>query len=82
MCSSDLTELLEFIDQRKISKVRWLSGESAPSVELLDRGISLDSRPIAQSGGVELTRWLREQSIAITNHRYGNIGAGPQPKVS
>lgn len=77
-----ITELLEFIDQRKISKVRWLSGERAPSVELLDRGISLDSRPIAQSGGVELTRWLREQSIAITNHRYGNIGAGPQPKVS
>jgi RHH-type proline utilization regulon transcriptional repressor/proline dehydrogenase/delta 1-pyrroline-5-carboxylate dehydrogenase len=77
-----IAELLEFIDQRKISKVRWLSGETAPSVELLDRGISLDSRPIAQTGGVELTRWLREQSIAITNHRYGNVGAGPQPKVS
>ncbi|NBY38733.1 MAG: aldehyde dehydrogenase family protein [Actinobacteria bacterium] len=77
-----IVELLEFIDQRKISKVRWLSGETAPAVELLDRGISLDSRPIAQTGGVELTRWLREQSIAITNHRYGNVGAGPQPKVS
>ena len=76
-----IDELLEFIDQRKISKVRWLSGEIAPAVALLDRGISLDSRPIAQTGGVELTRWLREQSIAITNHRYGNVGAGPQPKV-
>lgn len=76
-----IEELLSFIDQRKVSKVRWLSGEIAPAVELLDRGISLDSRPIAQSGGIELTRWLREQSIAITNHRYGNVGAGPQPNV-
>ena len=77
-----IPELLTFIDQRHVSKVRWLSGERAPAVELLDRGISLDSRPIAQSGGIELTRWLREQSIAITNHRYGNVGAGPRPKLN
>jgi hypothetical protein len=36
---------------------------------------------MTQVGGVELTRWLKEQSISITNHRYGNVGSGPNPKI-
>jgi RHH-type proline utilization regulon transcriptional repressor/proline dehydrogenase/delta 1-pyrroline-5-carboxylate dehydrogenase len=62
-------------------KVRWLSKKPAPTAELLARGISLDRRPIASRGDIEAPRWLLEQSVSITNHRYGNVGAGPVPKV-
>ncbi len=62
-------------------KVRWLSSTSAPTVELLERGISLDRRSIASRGDIEAPRWLLEQSVSITNHRYGNVGAGPIPKI-
>jgi RHH-type proline utilization regulon transcriptional repressor/proline dehydrogenase/delta 1-pyrroline-5-carboxylate dehydrogenase len=63
-----------------LSKVRWLSAESAPTLALLQEGVNLDPRPLAQAGDVELPRWLLEQSVAITNHRYGNVHAGPKPR--
>jgi RHH-type proline utilization regulon transcriptional repressor/proline dehydrogenase/delta 1-pyrroline-5-carboxylate dehydrogenase len=62
-----------------IGRVRWLSHEVAPTVELLERGVSVDRRPIAQRGDIEMPRWLLEQSVAITHHRYGNVNAGPKP---
>lgn len=62
-------------------KVRWLSKKPAPTVELLERGISLDLRPIAARGDIEAPRWVLEQSVSITNHRYGNVGAGPVPQL-
>ncbi len=63
------------------AKVRWLSRREPPTAELLARGISIDRRPIAARGDIECPRWLLEQSVAITNHRYGNIGAGPRPQL-
>ena len=63
------------------SKVRWLRKELAPIAELLVRGISVDIRPIAARGDIEVPRWLLEQSVSITNHRYGNVGAGPRPNL-
>ncbi len=62
-------------------KVRWLSAEQAPSLTLLTAGISIDKRAITCVASVEMQRWLHEQSIAITNHRYGNVGAGPRPRL-
>jgi RHH-type proline utilization regulon transcriptional repressor/proline dehydrogenase/delta 1-pyrroline-5-carboxylate dehydrogenase len=62
-----------------IGRVRWLSSEIAPVAALLDQGVSTDRRLLAQSGAVEGPRWLAEQSVAITCHRYGNINAGPKP---
>lgn len=62
-------------------KVRWLSSDEPPTFALLQKGISVDARPIAARGDVEMPRWLLEQSVSITNHRYGNVGAGPQPQI-
>ncbi|HVA53439.1 MAG TPA: bifunctional proline dehydrogenase/L-glutamate gamma-semialdehyde dehydrogenase [Acidimicrobiales bacterium] len=75
---------LESVDElvaraESFSVVRWISREVAPTLALLERGVSLDPRALAQSGAVELPRWLLEQSVAITNHRYGNVHAGPKP---
>ncbi len=70
----------EFCDRADtFDKVRWLSAATPPSLALLERGVSVDARPLAQNGAVELPRWLHEQSVAITNHRYGNVHAGPKP---
>jgi len=66
------------VQHDRIEKVRWLSSEEVPELALLELGISIDKREIADSAAVEMPRWLREQSISITNHRYGNIGAAPQ----
>ena len=63
------------------SRVRWLASLQAPTDELLARGISVDFRPIAQRGDIEGPRWLLEQSVTITFHRYGNTNAGPKPEV-
>ncbi len=62
-------------------KLRWLSNEASPTLELLNRGVSVDTRPIVGAGHVEVPRWLLEQSVSITNHRYGNVGAGPRPQI-
>jgi len=61
------------------SAVRWLSNETAPYAEALAHEVSLDCRPLAQRGDVEAPRWLLEQSVAVTAHRYGNVNAGPKP---
>jgi len=63
-------------------RVRWLSSEIAPATELLERGVGVDRRSLAQSGSVELARWLLEQSVTVTNHRYGNVHAGPKPRAA
>jgi RHH-type proline utilization regulon transcriptional repressor/proline dehydrogenase/delta 1-pyrroline-5-carboxylate dehydrogenase len=67
----------------QVSRVRWLSSEDPGDLAVvgLDAGISVDRRPIAASVAVEGPRWMHEQSVCVTAHRYGNVGAGPQPRV-
>jgi RHH-type proline utilization regulon transcriptional repressor/proline dehydrogenase/delta 1-pyrroline-5-carboxylate dehydrogenase len=38
-----------------------------------DAGLNWICAPICGNGRVELTRWFREQSVAITKHRYGTV---------
>ena len=67
-----------------VGRVRWLSGEDPGDLPLiaLEAGVTFDRRPVAGSVEVEGPRWLHEQSVCVTAHRYGNVGAGPQPRVS
>ena len=62
-----------------VGRLRWLSSEPAPVLEALEHGVTVDTRPLAQRGDIEMPRWLVEQSVAITNHRYGNVHGGPKP---
>ena len=71
----------EFEARVKTERVRVLSDESVDAGALLARGCSVDRRPLAANGAVEVPRWLHEQSVSITNHRYGNVGSGPHPAV-
>jgi RHH-type transcriptional regulator, proline utilization regulon repressor / proline dehydrogenase / delta 1-pyrroline-5-carboxylate dehydrogenase len=38
-------------------------------------GLSWINAPLLAAGRVELTRWLREQSVSETRHRYGQINS-------
>jgi RHH-type proline utilization regulon transcriptional repressor/proline dehydrogenase/delta 1-pyrroline-5-carboxylate dehydrogenase len=78
--SSSKEESIEELVQRARGRVRWLSHEEPPRSALLAKGLSLDARPIAQRGDIEAPRWLLEQSVCITNHRYGNTNGGPKPE--
>ena len=66
----------------EFDRVRWLSAELAPTNALIEVGIGCDRRSITQRGDIELTRWFLEQSVSITQHRYGNTNAGPKPKCA
>ena len=63
----------------EFDRVRWLSAEIPPVYELMLNGISCDRRPITSRGDIEISRWFLEQSVSITQHRYGNTNAGPKP---
>ncbi|CAN2228784.1 COG4230 Delta 1-pyrroline-5-carboxylate dehydrogenase [Candidatus Nanopelagicaceae bacterium] len=75
--TTDLNDVKE-----KYSRVRWLASSKPPILEEMNKGISVDHRPIAQRGDIETPRWLLEQSVAITYHRYGNPNGGPKPACS
>ena len=38
-----------------------------------DAGLNWIGAPLAAQGRIELTRWLREQSVSETRHRYGQL---------
>lgn len=63
----------------EFDRVRWLSAEVPPVYELMKNGLSCDRRPITSRGDIEISRWFLEQSVSITQHRYGNTNAGPKP---
>lgn len=50
-----------------------LIGPVEPSVRLaaIDAGVQVDDSPLMADGRIELLRWVREQAISITSHRYG-----------
>jgi RHH-type proline utilization regulon transcriptional repressor/proline dehydrogenase/delta 1-pyrroline-5-carboxylate dehydrogenase len=75
--TTDLNDVKE-----KFARVRWLASSKPPVLEMLQQGISVDHRPVAQRGDIEAPRWLIEQSVAITYHRYGNPNGGPKPACS
>ena len=66
----------------EFDRVRWLSAEIPPVYELMINGISCDRRPITSRGDIEISRWFLEQSVSITQHRYGNTNAGPKPNCA
>ncbi len=54
-----------------------------PSDEILhaahEAGLNWINAPLLANGRIELTRWLREQSISETRHRYGQL---PDPATA
>jgi RHH-type proline utilization regulon transcriptional repressor/proline dehydrogenase/delta 1-pyrroline-5-carboxylate dehydrogenase len=58
------------------ARLRLLGTPAAPVLEAAaGLGIEVDDTAAMANGRVELTRWLREQAVSATLHRYGNIMA-------
>jgi RHH-type proline utilization regulon transcriptional repressor/proline dehydrogenase/delta 1-pyrroline-5-carboxylate dehydrogenase len=56
------------------AKVRVIGTVSEAIYAACDEaGIPIDDAPVTSTGRVEMLRWVREQSVTRTMHRYGNI---------
>ena len=68
------TELIAQLNTQRPAKLRALttiSDDLRACCHALD--ITVDESPICGFGPIELPRWLREQSISETRHRYGRL---------
>ena len=73
-------QLRERVEQFGIERVRSLVAVSdGLRLWLVERGIGLDERAVSSHGRVELARWVKEQSISETIHRYGRITGSALP---
>lgn len=61
-------------------RAEFLRTIAPPSDDLLRAAYAADfnwiDAPLCADGRIELTRWLREQSVSQTRHRYGQISSG------
>ena len=69
------TALMERLGHLEVARVRLLGSEH-PLHELEPR-IHVDARPPVLLGRVELLRYLREQTVSRTLHRFGNVVPPP-----
>jgi RHH-type proline utilization regulon transcriptional repressor/proline dehydrogenase/delta 1-pyrroline-5-carboxylate dehydrogenase len=75
---------LERIRVERPARIR-LVGAAAADVAISldgDPDVAIHANPPTGSGRVELLPFLREQSISITNHRYGLVDRGFDPVLS
>jgi RHH-type proline utilization regulon transcriptional repressor/proline dehydrogenase/delta 1-pyrroline-5-carboxylate dehydrogenase len=67
-------EFIARLESMKPSKVRALGRVSDAIYAACDEhGIPIDDAPVVSAGRIELLRWVREQSVSRTMHRYGNV---------
>jgi RHH-type proline utilization regulon transcriptional repressor/proline dehydrogenase/delta 1-pyrroline-5-carboxylate dehydrogenase len=69
-------QFIERIKTKEIKRVRLLS---PPSLELkqtfADAACNAIAAPVLANGRIELLHYLREISLSVDYHRYGNLGA-------
>jgi RHH-type proline utilization regulon transcriptional repressor/proline dehydrogenase/delta 1-pyrroline-5-carboxylate dehydrogenase len=71
--------LIERLRQLQPTKLRALcpiSDDLRAACHALD--VTVDESPVTTFGPIELPRWLREQSISETRHRYGRLLDAPR----
>lgn len=68
-------QFLERVRQGKMERIRLLDSPSAPLLEAIsESAVHLIAEPVLANGRLELLHYLREVSISIDYHRYGNLG--------
>jgi RHH-type transcriptional regulator, proline utilization regulon repressor / proline dehydrogenase / delta 1-pyrroline-5-carboxylate dehydrogenase len=67
----DLAASLERLDVSRLRALTDIGDELAAACHRLD--IAVDRSPVSADGSIELPRWLREQAISRTLHRYGSV---------
>ncbi len=72
------TELADVIRQAETERVRYAAPARVGSVVVraaAETGLYLATAPVLAIGRIELLHYVREQSLCIDYHRYGNLGA-------
>jgi RHH-type proline utilization regulon transcriptional repressor/proline dehydrogenase/delta 1-pyrroline-5-carboxylate dehydrogenase len=70
--------LAEIIRQQQTDRVRFADDDRVPPVvrrAAAETGLYLATEPVLMEGRVELLSYLREKSLCVDYHRYGNLGA-------
>ncbi len=71
-------ELAEVIRRRQTDRVRYAAAGRVPAAirrAAAETGFYIAASPVLATGRIELLWYVREQSISINYHRYGNLGA-------
>jgi len=69
--------LAQVIRQHRIDRVRYAGPDRVPEVvwcAVAETGLYLAAAPVLSVGRIELLWYVREQSLCIDYHRYGNLG--------
>ncbi len=72
------TTLTAVIAARQTDRVRYAAPDRVPAIiqqAVADTGLYVAAAPVLPVGRIELLWYLREQSLCIDYHRYGNLGA-------
>jgi RHH-type proline utilization regulon transcriptional repressor/proline dehydrogenase/delta 1-pyrroline-5-carboxylate dehydrogenase len=64
---SGQVERVRYADPSRVADVVWRAAA--------ETGVYLATAPVLSAGRIELLHYLREQSLCVDYHRYGNLGA-------
>jgi RHH-type proline utilization regulon transcriptional repressor/proline dehydrogenase/delta 1-pyrroline-5-carboxylate dehydrogenase len=68
-------QFIKRIGQGAIKRVRMISAPSEKlKIALAEAACNIIEGPVVSDGRIELTHYLRELSVSIDYHRYGNLG--------
>jgi RHH-type proline utilization regulon transcriptional repressor/proline dehydrogenase/delta 1-pyrroline-5-carboxylate dehydrogenase len=70
--------LAQVIRQHRTDRVRYAAPDRVPEVvrrAVAETGLYVAAAPVLAVGRIELLWYLREQSLCVDYHRYGNLGA-------
>jgi RHH-type proline utilization regulon transcriptional repressor/proline dehydrogenase/delta 1-pyrroline-5-carboxylate dehydrogenase len=73
--TADLISRLRALAPSAVARVRLVGDE--PALHALEPQFHVDTRPPVLLGRVELLRYLREQTLSQSLHRFGNVVASP-----
>lgn len=71
-------QLADEIKSQRLERVRYAAADRVPLAvreAAAASGVYIADSPVAASGRIELLWYVREQSLCIDYHRYGNLGA-------
>jgi RHH-type proline utilization regulon transcriptional repressor/proline dehydrogenase/delta 1-pyrroline-5-carboxylate dehydrogenase len=71
-------QLAEVIRHGQTDRVRYAAPDRVPAVirkTAAETGAYVAATPVLAIGRIELLWYVREQSLSINYHRYGNLGA-------
>ncbi|MHB0956161.1 MAG: proline dehydrogenase family protein [Pirellulaceae bacterium] len=70
--------LADVVRLQQTDRVRYAAADRVPRSlreAVIEQGIYIADAPVLMHGRVELLWYLREQSVCVDYHRYGNLGA-------